>query len=180
MLLFFLLFWLSLPSFLILTSCALPLVGETAAAAGDVLHHKRDYSISTNGKSIMRREFTQDMLQNGWEVIHESLTLVLPPETFVRLLTDLYLEIMDHAIRDWSISPEHDHFIIAKGMFQLEFWSPTGPITWNWVRDFAMTLINMSNLGYSGTYNAIFLNSKIGSEIVVALRMMGGAAQIEE
>lgn len=126
---------------------------------------------SVSAGSSIRRRWISGVLENGWQVIHEQFSLLLPVAAASSVLENLYRSVMLDAINTWYNTPEGRHFIIKQGPVELEFYSPTQTITWLWVANFASSLLEMTRRGYTNRYNAIFLNALTGSHISVELRI---------
>ena len=93
----------------------------------------------------------------------------------VPILERFYLAFQAEVTTKWWNTPALGHFKIRLGMIELEFWSPTGVISWPWVSTFANILLELSRQGQSGEMNAVFFDG-IGGQFVVAQRIVMAAA----
>ena len=128
------------------------------------------HPVASTHRSPMSRRWLLHLLGNNWEVIHEHVSVFLPPEAVAPILTEFYKSIMDSTLSTWIHTEAESHFRIIRGLMELELWSPTGMIPWLFVHDLGGLLLRTTTLGYLGRFNAIFINDVIGSTIVVAMR----------
>lgn len=138
---------------------------------GSPAYHEDLRSAASSGKTPVSRRWMSDPLGNNWEVVHEHISIFLPPATVAQILTELYISLMETTVSTWMYTDATSHFIVKKGLLELEFWSPTGVIPWVFVHSLGEVLLRTARLGYAGRFNAVFLNEATGSQIVVAMRV---------
>ena len=120
----------------------------------------------------MRRGLAAEDLGNGWEVIYEYFDTLLPNVMVSPVLSKFYGDIMIK-IMDLADTDPLTSFFLSQGLFQLEFWSPTGePIPWQVVYRFASNLLTMTGMGFTSLYDAVYWHNPSGTKIVVKLTLV--------
>ena len=98
-------------------------------------------------------------------VIHPSQIAAITLDAF-------YTAIFNQATQEWSSRPPRNSFWIRSGNLQLLFDSVGGPIPWDLVAKFAWKLRSATRLGWTGTYEIVYMNGPATRSVGVSLEVV--------
>ena len=92
-------------------------------------------------------------LPNGWIGRIQKHLLFLPVQAAASILTNFYNRVAHQITAQWIDQPPVNHFIIGWENVQLEFYSVTRTIPWNFILAFAQKMIAETQRGFTGKYD---------------------------
>lgn len=92
------------------------------------------------------------------------------PSTASQALLDLYHGLLATAINDgWK--PPHPFIVFRFGQFELGFFSGAGDIEWDFVIEFAQTILTATRAGYASMYQTTWTNPEQTRAVSIMLRL---------
>ena len=121
---------------------------------------------------LTRRGLAVEPLGSGWEVIYEYFDTYLPKAVVAPIFSKFYGDLMMEVMKVAEDNPL-SRLLFQQGLFRLEFSSPANePIPWQVIYRFANNLLTNTNLGFTSTYNAVYLHQPSGTQIAVRLSLV--------
>lgn len=148
-------------------------ISERSAAEETIKRQEERRSLTKDEvTSPLKRGYAMEPLGNGWEVFYEYFDTLLPKQMVAPILSkfygDLMMEILGFAEKD-----PLSHIVLQQGALRLQFWSATGEtIPWNVLYRFASNLLTITNLGFTSTYDAVYLHKYSDTKIFVQLSLV--------
>lgn len=112
--------------------------------------------------------------QNIRPLYFATLQFLVPVDPAIAQLETLYSTILQNALHSWSILAPRDSFVVRYNQFELAFLSSEGGVEWDFVADFAATMLARTRMGFASTFQQTWGRDGVGGAVSVILRLRGG------
>ena len=120
---------------------------------------RQDISLSKRGKDL-----------NLNCILFEPGALLLPIQVAAEILEEFYTHIAIKSHGEWAKNAPRIWIRITFGTIRLLMTATEGTtIPWDFVTGFAMDMLRLAKLGYTGMYTANFVNPTVGNAIWISL-----------
>lgn len=92
-------------------------------------------------------------LPNGWMGRIDSYLSLLPVQIASHHLQEFYNGVTNSVMEKWISQPPVNHFSIGWKNIQLEFFSPTRTVPWNFILGFLQRMARETLQGFTGRYD---------------------------
>ena len=120
---------------------------------------------------------TANALGPGWVGHFIPSVAVYPPAIGAQIFGKFYGDIVRYASSVWTATAPTNFSTISVGTIKLYIWSEDSAvrITWDFVRSFAIGMLNATQLGFVGLLDATFVHVVTGIMVHVKLIIAGRA-----
>lgn len=110
--------------------------------------------------------------QNLRPLMFSTSTALIPTPLACNYLFLFYNTLLERATLSWQHLPTLPYVIFQYGGLELAFFSGAEDVEWDFVMDFALTMLRATNRGYASTFQTTWANSERTKSVSIMLRLL--------